>query len=113
MRYYFKANGKEFTQINPKDFPKGKYDWEQEDAAKKAADVVVCTEHPEMVEKILKGEVDVVTVNCSCETDLMERKEAIDFYKECVCFCEGSERDRYINILIGLESGDKTVSDEE
>lgn len=43
----------------------------------------------------------------------MERKEAIDFYEEAVIGCEGSERDRYMNVLMDLYSGKDYCTDEE
>ena len=40
-----------------------------------------------------------------------DRQEAIDFYEECVLGSEGSERDRYVEILIDLRSGKTYCSD--
>lgn len=41
------------------------------------------------------------------------RDEAIYHFKECVVNSEGAERDRYVNILIGLLEGQVLCSDEE
>ena len=55
---------------------------------------------------------DLVKITCYRQTKIMERVEAIRFYREGVNACEGSERDRYMNILLGLIDGLKEVSDE-
>lgn len=56
---------------------------------------------------------DMVTITCYGNTETMERSTAIQFYMQGVVECEGSERDRYINILEGLEAGLKEVDDRE
>ena len=55
---------------------------------------------------------DMVKITCYGKTEMMTRAEAINLYMGGVAFCEGSERDRYTNILIGLLNGDTEVSDE-
>ena len=48
---------------------------------------------------------EVVTITCYRQTKQMLRKIAIALYKDYVRHSEGSERDRYINILFALEEG--------
>ena len=55
---------------------------------------------------------DMVKITCYGKTEMMTRADAIKLYREGVACCEGSERDRYTNILIGLLNGDTEVSDE-
>lgn len=55
---------------------------------------------------------DKVKITCYRKTEVMDRKEAIKFYKECAEWSEGAERERYVNILLGLMSGLREVSDE-
>lgn len=55
---------------------------------------------------------DLVKITCYRTTKEMERADAIRFYQECVMMSEGAERNRYVNVLIGLLSGAKEVSDE-
>ena len=55
---------------------------------------------------------DLVKITCYRKTEVMERSKAIAFYKEGVMCCDGSERDRYVNILMGLLDGLKEVTDE-
>ncbi len=40
------------------------------------------------------------------------RWDAIDFFKEGVMECDGSERDRYTTILMKLLSGEEVCSDD-
>lgn len=35
------------------------------------------------------------------------KKEAVKFWKECALYSEGSERERYISILMQLDEGRK------
>ncbi len=56
---------------------------------------------------------DMVTITCYGETATMERSKAIDFYEECIAGSDGSERNRYINIVISLKQGLTEVSDGE
>lgn len=55
---------------------------------------------------------DLVKITCYRKTETMERSKAMKFYRECADNSEGSERDRYVNILFGLMDGLKEVSDE-
>ena len=55
---------------------------------------------------------DLVEITCYGKTETMERQAAIDLYREGVIACEGSERERYTNILMELELGYKKCSDE-
>lgn len=53
-----------------------------------------------------------VTVhNYGTDRTFDDRQEAIDFYEECVLGSEGSERARYVEILIDLRSGKTYCSD--
>lgn len=54
----------------------------------------------------------VVTIKCYGKEEKMERDDAIAFYSEGVECCDGSERDRYMDILMDLLSGKKYCSDE-
>ena len=55
---------------------------------------------------------DMVTITCYGKTEQMSRKDAIGKYLECIAWSEGSERDRYTNIYLGLISGETNVCDE-
>ena len=55
---------------------------------------------------------DMVKITCYGRTRTMERNEAIELYKEGVECCGGSEKERYMNILIGLMDGKAEVNDE-
>lgn len=54
---------------------------------------------------------DMVKITCYGKTETMERSKALDFYREAIACCEGSERDRYMTIFIGLMDGLAEVSD--
>ena len=54
---------------------------------------------------------DKVKITCYGETEEMTRKEALKFYREAMRACEGSERDRYANIVIQLEDGATECTD--
>lgn len=54
---------------------------------------------------------DIVEITCYGKTEMMERNEAIRFYREGADCSEGSERERYVNILFGLMDGLSEVSD--
>lgn len=56
---------------------------------------------------------DLVKITCYGETETRERKDALDFYLDCMYNSEGAERDRYVNIYLGLMAGQKVVKDEE
>ena len=54
-------------------------------------------------------------VVCFCYGDRHEfssRKKAVEFFKDCMYNSEGSERDRYISILMQLEAGNKVCYDD-
>lgn len=54
---------------------------------------------------------DIVEIKCYGEITKMERQKAIQEFTEGVAFCEGSEKERYSNILVDLISGKKFCSD--
>ncbi len=65
----------------------------------------------------MKGVVNMakksVKVICYGEEKIWSsRKEAIEFYLEGISYCEGSERDRYINIYLDLINGLEVCTDE-
>lgn len=56
----------------------------------------------------------MATVICSTygkEKKFKSRKDAINFFKECIIGSEGSEQSRYISVLMQLMNGDKYCSD--
>ena len=55
---------------------------------------------------------DMVSITCYGRTEMMERKSAMKFYRECADNSEGAERERYVNILFGLMDGLTEVSDQ-
>lgn len=57
-------------------------------------------------------EADMVKITCYNKTEMMERQEAIRFYRECADNSEGSERERYVTILFGLMDGLNEVGDD-
>ena len=57
----------------------------------------------------------MTTVVCSTygkEQKFKTRKDAINFFKECIIGSEGSEQSRYVSILIQLMNGGTYCSDE-
>ena len=48
---------------------------------------------------------DIVTIRCYNTEEKMTRGEAIKKYGDGVEFCEGSERERYVEILMQLLAG--------
>ncbi len=54
----------------------------------------------------------MVQITCYGRTESMERNKALKFYRDCADHSEGSERDRYVNILFGLMDGLSEVCDE-
>ena len=56
--------------------------------------------------------IDLVVVTCYGKTKQWDRRAAMDFFEEGILCCEGSERDRYVNIYFQLKSGAKEASDE-
>lgn len=55
---------------------------------------------------------DKVKITCYGKTEIMERSKAMKFYREAADWSEGSERERYVNILFGLMDGLNEVSDD-
>lgn len=55
---------------------------------------------------------DIVNVTCYGKTERMERQKAINKFAEAIAWSDGSEKERYANILVGLLSGSTDVSDE-
>ena len=55
---------------------------------------------------------DLVKITCYNRTETMEREDAIAKYVEAMAWSDGSERDRYVNVYLGLISGATEVSDE-
>ena len=55
---------------------------------------------------------DKVTVICYGQSKEWDRWEAIDFFTEGAASCDGSEKERYTNILLKLLAGETTCSDE-
>ena len=55
---------------------------------------------------------DMVKITCYGETEMMDRQEAMTFYRDCADNSDGSERDRYVTILFGLMDGLTEVSDD-
>ena len=111
MQHYFRKNGNNYDEINV-DSLKGD-EFERLKLAKKMADIIITSENEETIQKILNGDssIDTVEITCYNDTDVMERKEALDFYSECMSWSEGAERDRYYNIYFGLKAGKKKVHD--
>ena len=58
-----------------------------------------------------KIDMDKVKITCYGKTEITERSKAIKFYRDCADHSEGSERERYVNILFGLMDGLNEVSD--
>lgn len=57
---------------------------------------------------------DYVKVTCYGKEKVYDdRQEAVNFFEECVANSEGSERNRYVEILIDLRSGNIDCSDKE
>ena len=48
---------------------------------------------------------DEVIIICYREAKTMRRQEAIEFFAEGVAECDGSEKERYANILADLLAG--------
>ena len=55
---------------------------------------------------------DMVKVTCYGQTQMMERKAAINEFFEGMMCCEGSEQERYSIIYCQLMEGRNEVSDE-
>ena len=55
----------------------------------------------------------VKTICYGKERTFDERQEAIDFYEDCVQNSEGSERERYVEILTDLRNGKQVCTDKK
>ena len=55
---------------------------------------------------------DIVKVTCYGRTETLTRNEALRKYSEAILGSDGSERDRYAQIVAELVDGWSTVSDE-
>ena len=55
---------------------------------------------------------DLVKVTCYGRTETLTRNEALKKYSEAILWSDGSERDRYAQIVAELVDGWSTVSDE-
>lgn len=66
----------------------------------------------EELTNLLYGKDDEVTTICyNDEKKWNSRNDAVSFFKECYYASEGSERERYANILMQLSSGRKICKD--
>jgi len=54
---------------------------------------------------------DIVYVTCYGKREKYKRQDAIDFYLKAMRCSEGSERERYTNVYLGLLDGLTEVSD--
>lgn len=54
---------------------------------------------------------DMVTIICYGREEKLEREVAKAKYLEAMLWCDGSERERYTNIYLALESGMKVCTD--
>ena len=63
------------------------------------------------IEEVIKGR-DIVTIICYNSERKMERAKALKEFSVAMDCCEGSERERYCNIVSGLNAGLTVVSDE-
>ena len=54
---------------------------------------------------------DIVKVRCYGTTKTYKRRDAIDFYEEGIMCSDGSERERYVHIVMGLRAGLLKVND--
>ena len=55
---------------------------------------------------------DIVTVLCYNKEKQYTRAEALKEFREGMIYCDGSERDRYTSVYLGLEAGLSYVDDE-
>lgn len=56
---------------------------------------------------------EIISVMCYDNEEIWgDRKEAIDFYLECMSFSDGAERERYSAILEQLMTGNTYCTDE-
>ncbi len=55
---------------------------------------------------------DTVKINCYGKEKVMTREDALKFYQGCIRASEGSERERYVNVVVGLEDGKNVIFDD-
>ena len=55
---------------------------------------------------------DTVKINCYGKEKTMTREDALKFYQGCIRSSEGSERERYVNVVVGLEDGKNVIFDD-
>lgn len=66
-----------------------------------------------MKQKRNKTKREIISVMCYDNEEIWgDRKEAIDFYLECMSFSDGAERERYSAILEQLMTGNTYCTDE-
>lgn len=66
-----------------------------------------------MRQKRNKTKREIISVMCYDNEEIWgDRKEAIDFYLECMSFSDGAERERYSAILEQLMTGNTYCTDE-
>lgn len=66
-----------------------------------------------MRQKRNKTKREIITVMCYDKEEIWgDRKEAIDFFLECMSFSDGAERERYSAILEQLMTGNTYCTDE-
>ena len=53
----------------------------------------------------------VITINYGEKKRWDNRWDAVDFFTEGACACDGSERERYETILLKLLAGERVCSD--
>lgn len=70
--------------------------------------------YPTITIELLEAEPepDMVTITCYGKAETLSREEAIMKYRDCIANSEGAERDRYMNVMAGLTSGEKNITDE-
>ena len=110
MKYFYFKEGKE---IYPEDYPVNAHNSEQEIKCRKDADFVIRAESDETVKRILSDmdSLSVVKVICGEKQDIMERREAANFYYNAMSSSDGSEKERYTNVYCKLMMGAKVASD--
>lgn len=54
---------------------------------------------------------EIICVCYGKEHKFKTRKQAMDFFLECMACSDGSERDRYVNIYLELKSGKNYCTD--
>ena len=52
---------------------------------------------------------DIITITSWTGTRKMNRKDAINFYLECMALSMGAEREHYVNIYLSLLGGKTSI----